>query len=250
MKIIVSPAKKMRAADDWMAAETAPVYINEAEMLSKKLKSCTEPELKAIFKANDSITHENFIRYRDMQRAGGPTPALLAYVGIQYQYMAPQVFSAAQWEYVCRNLRILSGFYGILRPSDGIMPYRLEMQAKFGAAAPVSDLYSFWGDKIYRELVREDKEILNLASKEYSRAVEKYLEPEVRFVTCVFAERDAKTGKLKTKATEAKMARGEMVRYLAETGGSGPEAAKGFDRLGFSYEESLSDPANYVFVKK
>ena len=80
--------------------------------------------------------------------------------------------------------------------------------------------------------------------------MEKYLEPEVRFVTCVFAERDAKTGKLKTKATEAKMARGEMVRYLAETGGSGPEAAKGFDRLGFSYEESLSDPANYVFVKK
>ena len=136
MKIIVSPAKKMRAADDWMAAETAPVYINEAETLLKKLKSCTEPELKAIFKANDSITHENFIRYRDMQRAGGPTPALLAYVGIQYQYMAPQVFSAAQWEYVCRNLRILSGFYGILRPSDGIMPYRLEMQAKFGAAAP------------------------------------------------------------------------------------------------------------------
>ena len=153
MKIIVSPAKKMRAADDWMAAETVPVYINEAETLLKKLKSCTEPELKAIFKAKDSITHENFIRYRDMQRAGGPTPALLAYVGIQYQYMAPQVFSAAQWEYVCRNLRILSGFYGILRPSDGIMPYRLEMQAKFGADAPVSDLYSFWGDKIYRELV-------------------------------------------------------------------------------------------------
>ena len=96
MKIIVSPAKKMRAADDWMAAETAPVYINEAETLLKKLKSCTEPELKAIFKAKDSITHENFIRYRDMQRAGGPTPALLAYVGIQYQYMAPQVLTAAQ----------------------------------------------------------------------------------------------------------------------------------------------------------
>lgn len=249
MKIIISPAKKMRQADDWMAAEGTPVYINEAEMLLARLKSCQESELKTIFKANDAITHENYIRYREMKRAGGPTPALLAYVGIQYQYMAPQVFSDRQWEYVNRTLRILSGFYGILRPSDGISPYRLEMQAKLSVGEE-KDLYGFWRDKIYRELVREDQEILNLASKEYSRAAERYLEPGIRFVTCVFAENDKKTGKLKVKATEAKMARGEMVKYLSEIGGETPESAKRFDRLGYAYDEALSDEKTYVFVKE
>ena len=90
------------------------------------------------------------------------TPAVLSYVGIQYQSMAPGVFTSEQWEYVNHHLRILSGFYGILNACDGVVPYRLEMQAKL----PVDgcrDLYEFWGDRLYRELVKEDQVIVNLA---------------------------------------------------------------------------------------
>ena len=80
-------------------------------------------------------------------------------------------------QYVNRHLRILSGFYGILNACDGVVPYRLEMQAKL----PVDgcrDLYEFWGDRLYRELVKEDQVIINLASKEYSKAVEPYIEKD------------------------------------------------------------------------
>ncbi|MFQ9935747.1 MAG: peroxide stress protein YaaA [Phascolarctobacterium faecium] len=45
--------------------------------------------------------------------------------GIQYQYMAPRVFENAQPDYVAEHLNILSGFYGILKAMDGVVPYRL-----------------------------------------------------------------------------------------------------------------------------
>ena len=111
----------------------------------------SEAELKALFKANDAITHENYLRYQTMRLDQGLTPAVLAYVGIQYQYMAPQIFTKEQWEYVCSHLRILSGFYGVLRADDGVVPYRLEMQARLKIGLH-KDLYGWWGDKIYREL--------------------------------------------------------------------------------------------------
>ena len=220
----------------------------EAETLLSRLKAMTEPELKALFKANDSITHENFLRFRSMELSRAQTPAVLAYVGIQYQYMAPQIFTKEQWEYVCSHLRILSGFYGVLRADDGVVPYRLEMQARLKIGLH-KDLYGWWGDKIYRELSEgRPAVILNLASKEYSRAVEPYLASGDRFVTCVFGT--LSEGKVKVKATEAKMARGEMVRFLAERGAETPEEAKAFDRMGFSFCPERSSDCEYVFLKE
>lgn len=244
--IIISPAKKMQVRDDELPWRELPVFFREAETLMRRLREFSEPELKALFAANDSITHENYLRYREMDLRNRLTPAVLSYVGIQYQYMAPQIFSGPQWEYVCRHLRILSGFYGILRADDGIVPYRLEMQARL-PVGDSRDLYSFWSDKLYRELTRESRTILNLASKEYSKAIEPYLAPEDRFVTCIFGTE--KDGKVKVKATEAKMARGEMVRFLAEREAGGPETAKEFDRLGFSYCPDRSSEQEYVFLK-
>lgn len=248
MKIIISPAKKMKVRQDEFPWRALPVYIGEAEALAARLKGYTEAELKQLFAANDSITHENFLRYREMDVRRGLTPAALAYVGIQYQYMSPQIFSGEQWQYVCRHLRILSGFYGVLRADDGIVPYRLEMQAKLPTERG-KDLYAYWGDSIYRALKEEDQalKILNLASKEYSKAVEPWLKPEDEFVTCVFGT--LKDGAVKVKATEAKMARGEMVRFLAEQGTEEFEAAKKFDRLGFSFDPGRSTEREYVFVK-
>ena len=114
------------------------------------------------------------------------TPALLSYEGIQYQYMAPGVFEQGQWDYVQEHLRILSGFYGILKPLDGIVPYRLEMQAKVELPSGIKSLYDYWGSSICRELAADETLIVNLASKEYSRAVEPYLEAHIDNVNCVF----------------------------------------------------------------
>ena len=179
------------------------------------------------------------------------TPAVIAYEGIQYQYMAPAVCGGAETEYIREHLRILSGFYGVLRPFDGVSPYRLEMQAK---ASDAGDLYRFWGDKLYREVIRGEEQeqggrlIVNLASKEYSKCVEKYLTPEDIYLTIVFGE--LTDGRVRQKGTYAKMARGEMVRYLAEHNVETPDGIKGFDRLGYQFEEKLSGDREYIFLKK
>ncbi len=228
MKIIISPAKKMEECQDIFVPGDFPMYLSWTKQLYELLKSMTEEELKPLFKANAQITRQNFERYQTMDLMRALTPALLSYVGIQYQYMAPKLFSNEEWEYVNGCLRILSGFYGILKPSDRVTPYRLEMQTKLSAGGK-KDLYEFWGRKLYDAI--GDSVIINLASREYSRAIEPYLTCADRFVTCIFGE--YKEDKVKVKATEAKMARGEMVRYMAQNRIKQPENIKKFDRLGY-----------------
>ena len=94
---------------------------------------------------------------------------------------------------------------------DGVEPYRLEMQAKAGIGTS-ANLYDFWDDRLYREVVDDSRIIINLASKEYSRCIEKYLVPDDRYITITFCEQSG--DRLVTKGTYAKMARGEMVRYI------------------------------------
>lgn len=115
--------------------------------------------------------------------------------------MAPGVFTDSEWNYVQEHLRILSGFYGIVRPMDGIIPYRLEMQAKLSGNG-YSDLYEFWGDSMYRSLYRANDMVINLASKEYSLAVERYLQPADRFINVTFGV--IINEKVRVKATWAK----------------------------------------------
>lgn len=132
-----------------------------------------------------------------MDLCQGLTPAVISYEGIQYQYMAPSVMEQRHHDYIQKNLRILSGFYGVLKPFDGVVPY---------------------------------------------------LKTEDMFVTCVFGE--LKEGKVIQKGTMAKMARGEMVKFLAERDAQGPEDAKKFDRLGYCFREELSSENEYVFLKE
>lgn len=134
----------------------------------------------------------------------------------------------------------------MLKPMDGVIPYRLEMQAKL-RTGDAKDLYAFWGDKIYRELSQGEDFILNLASKEYSRAAEKYAGREMRFVTCIFGE--LQDGKVKVKGTMAKMARGEMVRWLSEKNITEPEKIKAFAGLSYGYDEGRSTENELVFLK-
>ena len=246
MKIIISPAKKMNINTDEPFETTTPVFLKDARVLRGRLREMEYGELKKLWQCNDKIAEENFMRLKELELDTHLTPAVLSYEGIQYQYMAPQVFSERQWAYVKEHLRILSGLYGVLKPMDGVIPYRLEMQAKL-RTGDAKDLYAFWGDKIYRELSQGEDFILNLASKEYSRAAEKYAGREMRFVTCIFGEWSG--GKIVQKGTYAKMARGEMVRFLAERQAESPEEAKRFDRLGYTFDSGHSDDAVYVFIR-
>ena len=246
MKIILSPAKKMNTVLDILDYTALPEYLSQTEEILHWLQSKSYEELKKLWKCNDKIAEQNFQRLAHMELREQLTPAILSYEGIAFQYMAPAVFEDKQFEYVQEHLRILSAFYGALRPMDGVTPYRLEMQAK-AAIHGQKDLYDFWGSKIY-DLVRdEDGIIINLASREYAKCIEKYLTVQDTYITVTFCEKSG--NKLVTKGTYAKMARGEMVRYMAEMQIENPEEIKKFNRLGYVYREDLSTDLEYVFER-
>ncbi|ERI66182.1 hypothetical protein HMPREF1548_06036, partial [Clostridium sp. KLE 1755] len=259
MRFIISPAKKMNVDGDTMEAVGRPVFLERAEVLKGWLQGQSKEELQRLWGCNEKIAELNYERLRGMDLEKGVTPAVLAYEGIQYQYMAPRVFEAGEWEYVEEYVRILSGFYGILRPLDGVVPYRLEMQAK-GNPEGKGNLYDFWKDAIYGKLREETDCIVNLASKEYSRCVEDWLTGDVRYISCVFGEekiRDDKSvpGKkgwppVVQKGTQAKMARGEMVRFAAQQDIRDWRELRGFNRLGYEFREEYSSESQLVFVKK
>ena len=197
---------------DSIAPVTLPEFIDKTTEILNWLKDRSKEELKAIWKCNDKILEQNFNRLENMNLYQMLTPAVLSYEGIAFQYMAPSVFEDMQFEYVQNHLRILSAFYGVLKPMDGVTPYRLEMQAKVGIG-DAKNLYEYWGDLLYRSVIDDSRIIINLASKEYSKCIEKYLIPQDRYITVTFCELSG--DKLVTKGTYAKMARGEMVRFMA-----------------------------------
>lgn len=246
MLIILSPAKKMIVDIDSLAPTGLPAKIQKTQELLDWLRTKSYEELQKLWGCNDSIARQNYERICTMKLDGILTPAILSYEGIAYQYMAPAVFEDGQYEYVQEHLRILSGFYGVLKAMDGVTPYRLEMQAK-AKIGNCKDLYEYWGRDLYEQVLDESRIIINLASKEYSKCVEKYLCPKDTYITITFCEESA--GKLVTKGTYAKMARGEMVRYMAEKTIENPEDMKNFNRLGYGFREDLSSATEYVFER-
>lgn len=246
MNIIISPAKKMQVCNNDIVNEGMPCFIEKTNDLYNILGSLSYEDLKKLLVCNDEIAELNFNRYKSMDLSRNLTPAILAYDGIQYKYMSPNAFSNDEFNYVQNHLKILSGFYGVLKPFDGVVPYRLEMQAKLKFDG-YKNLYDFWGENLYKELTKDSNIILNLASKEYSKAIEKYLTDNDVFITCIFGT--LKDSKIKVKATEAKMARGLMVRYLAENNITDIEGIKRFSSLNFSFSEEHSTPNEFVFLK-
>ena len=220
--------------------------MEQTEEILRFLQDLSYAAAKKLWVCNDRIAEQNYDRLKSMDLYHRLTPAILSYEGIAYQYMAPVVFESGEFAYVQEHLRILSAFYGVVKPMDGVTPYRLEMQAK-AKVAGTKDLYEYWGDKLYREVLDDSHIIINLASKEYSRCIEKYLLPEDIYITCVFGEISG--GKIVQKGVYAKMARGEMVRFMAEKQIKDPDEVKKFDRLGYKFRADLSDERTFVFLK-
>ncbi|MGN1033341.1 MAG: peroxide stress protein YaaA [Intestinibacter sp.] len=262
MKIIISPAKKMNVNDDIFDYKDMPVFLDKAEELKSYIRSLSYEECKLIWKCNDKIAELNYNRFQNMDLDKRLTPAIFSYEGIQYQYMGVKVLDEDSLEYIQEHLRILSGFYGILRPFDGVVPYRLEMQAKL-IKHQNKNLYDYWSDQIAEQLFSETDLIINLASKEYSKCIEKYLSKnkvsiinskkdtynkKIEFVTCVFGE--LKDDKVVEKGTIVKMARGQMVKYLAENNITSLEELKKFNSMGYKYNEARSQKDKYVFIKE
>ena len=246
MKIILSPAKKMNIDTDSLEYTALPDHLLQTEEILHWLKSRSYVELKDLWQCNDKIAEQNFAHLKRMELREQLTPAIFSYEGIAFQYMVPTVFEDKQLDYVQEHLRILSGFYGVLKPMDGVTPYRLEMQAK-ACIDGHKNLYDLWGSRIYESVRDKTGVIINLASKEYSKCIEKYITKQDTYITATFCE--AFKGKIVTKPTYAKMARGEMVRYMAEMQIENPSDIKNFNRLGYVYRDDLSTDLEYAFER-
>ena len=246
MKIIISPAKKMKR-EEYVAPLHRPMFLKEAGELLSFLRSLSDSEMAKVWKVKGALLSSSLSSLSMLSLEDIGSPAIFSYDGIQYTYMSPSSFTDSMLEYAEKNLRIISGFYGLLKPLDGVGTYRLEMESPISIPG-YGDLYSYWGGKIASSLMEDDRLLVNLASAEYSKAVLPYLPSTVTVVTPVFL--DWEKGRYVSKGVYAKMERGEMVRFLAETGAETVEDIMKFSSRGYEFSRFLSDSNTLCFVRK
>lgn len=237
----------MLVDNDYYGHNSMPVFMEETEEILAYLKGLSYDELKKLYRASDKLTQLNFQRLKSMDLYRDLTSAILSFEGLQYKYMGARVFTVDELAYVQEHLRIMSAFYGILKPLDGLVPHRLEMQAR-PRDWKYKNFYDFWNSKLAESIFSETDTILDLASKEYSRPISKYLNDNISMVEVVFGE--LIDGKVIEKGTYAKMARGEMVRFMAENQIKDLEGIKDFNRHGYAFREEYSNKEKYVFIKE
>lgn len=246
MKILLSPAKTLDQ-DSKLPTQryTQPKYSQNATLLNEELSRKTQDDLQGLMGISKKLADLNYGRYQQFEpnhTSSNSRPAIYTFAGDVYNGFDAYTLPVDMLDVAQGSVRILSGMYGILKPLDLMQPYRLEM----GTKLPVrdkKDLYEFWGDTITNDLNEDsspDELIVNLASKEYFKAV-KVAELKGQLIQPVF--KDLKNGQLKIIAIYAKMARGAMARYLVESTASTIEDVKSFTHDGYRYseKETLND---------
>ncbi len=246
MIAIISPALTMKECRENYIDLTIPCQINKAKEIVEKIKTLSKEELKEIMGVNDKIAELNKLRYEHIKYDEYGTPAIISYTGTAYKSINASVFNKDEIEFCKNHIRILSGLYGVLKPYDSVYEHRLEMKTKISINNS-KDLYDYFGRSLYNELVKEDREIINLCSEEYSKAITPYLKDEDKFITCSF--KIYKNGSLKSYSTDAKSTRGLMVRYIVENKIDNKEFLKDFKENGYTFNESLSTEIEYIFTK-
>lgn len=211
-------------------------FIDKTKEILARLTELDKNELTKLWKCNANKVDEliNFMLKEDLTK--DLTPAIFTFDGLVFKNINPRSFNDSEINYIKDNLRIISGFYGVLQPFDGIIKYRLEMQSKLNIDS-FNNLYDFWGDLIYKEIIDDSHIIINLASKEYSKSIEPYLSNKDTFITISFL--DNVKGEYVAKNTYSKMTRGLMVNYLVKNEISNIEDIKNFNLENYSFNKEL-----------
>jgi cytoplasmic iron level regulating protein YaaA (DUF328/UPF0246 family) len=250
---LISPAKQMQRDDGFSLELKEPRFLPEAEELSCALRALGKQGAQKVWHTSAALTDRawEITEHLPEELLGGMrTPAAMAYVGIQYQHLAPSIMTEEELGWLDRHLRILSGLYGVVAPDDGIVPYRLEMGSKL-AVDGAKDLYSFWGGKIAASLAAEPggETLVMCASHEYARAVLPHVPKGVSVLSCEFMAPRKRDGRLAEAAPEVKAARGSFVRWCAEEGIEDISELVHFAERGYLFAPELSDGGHLVFVR-
>lgn len=245
MLAILSPAKRLAPAPcPEGLALTSLLFPAEARELGELLRGYAPWQLESLMGISPELALDAFAICQGFDPGAPAAPALLAYHGLAYQHLDASTLSPGEVAAAQGRLRILSALYGVLRPLDGVCPYRLDFMAKLRPGG--KNLYRWWGDKLYRALFSAGEPVVNLCSGEYARAVEPWLRPGDRFTTVRFLQR--RKGKLVTLPTAAKAARGRMARWIIQNGPTRPEELAAFRWGGWRIDPERSGGGELVFL--
>ncbi|MBE1295710.1 MAG: peroxide stress protein YaaA [Rhodobacteraceae bacterium] len=252
MLVVVSPAKKL----DWAERDmemTTPAFQQDAVRLNSTARELSVAELMKLMHISEDLAKLNYDRFRSFEEApeaDALRPADLAFAGDTYQGLEAASLDVEEMAWAQDHFRILSGLYGVLRPMDGMQPYRLEMGSRLKNERG-KNLYEYWGSQIAEALnaqaeVTGSDILVNCASQEYFGAVDlKALKPKV--ITPVFME--MKNGTPKVVSFYAKRARGAMARYIIQHRLDDVAGLQEFDTGGYAYQPELSEPDKPVFLR-
>ncbi len=254
MKIVLSPAKSL----DYKTAIpynkfTDLAFKKEANQISQALKAIKPAELKTLMHISDNLATLNWERNQKWSLPITPErndarQAIFAFKGTAYEGLDAYTLTPAVLDKLQKHLRIFSGQYGIIKPLDLILPYRLEMGTKL-AFENYSNLYDFWKPKLATFLnneMQDDEVLINLASNEYFKALDKK-HFQHKIITPVF--KDYKNGKLKTISFFAKKARGLMTRYIVANDIQNYQDLVAFNEANYAFDSNLSTEEQYVFTR-
>jgi cytoplasmic iron level regulating protein YaaA (DUF328/UPF0246 family) len=247
MIILLHSSKTMRSPATGIGPTGKPVLAHRAEELVAFLRTLSPGQLSQIMGISADLAARTREQYEAWStNADRQTPAATTFVGDIYSGLRADSFTADDRAHADVHLWILSGLYGLLRPFDGISPYRLEMGYRLPPGR-YARLYRFWGTSIAEHLPA-DGPIVNLAAAEYSRAVLPYVAAD-RVVTPRFLTIDPASGQPKFIVVHAKIARGAFARWLVTNRVTGTGAAmREFTEIGYRYDETVSMPREPTFV--
>lgn len=250
MHLLISPAKTldMEPITNLSEVSTSP-FTNESSILIEDLKKLNSTDIQKLMNVSSKIAELNAGRFADWNlpfNEKNAKASVFAFKGDVYTGLDVESFSKEDLEFTQKHLSILSGLYGLLRPLDLMQAYRLEMGTKFINKGG-KNLYEFWGNKITKEINEREKDyVVNLASNEYFKAVNKK-DLKAEIITPVF--KDEKNGKLKIISFYAKKARGMMSRFIIQNRIKKIEELKNFNLGGYSYNDNLSKTKEWVFTR-
>ena len=254
MLALISPAKTL----DYETAlptdtYTQPRLLQQSQQLIDVCRKLSATEIASLMSVSEKIANLNVERFRDWNADfdfSNARQAMFAFKGDVYTGLDAYDLDDQEIDFAQQHLRMLSGLYGLLRPLDLMMPYRLEMGTKLNNTRG-HNLYEFWGDiitdQINQDLANIDAKVLiNLASDEYYKSVnEKNIQAEI--IKPVFL--DQKNGKYKVISFYAKKARGLMARYIIKNKLSQVEQLKAFNSDGYYFDTESSSDKELVFKR-
>ena len=252
MKLVISPAKSLDFETPLpFTSFSEPQFLKQSERLNKLLKKKSARSLSKLMSISDALGQLNYERNQSWElpfTKDNARPAVYAFNGDVYRGLDAYTISEDKLDSLQNTVRILSGLYGVLKPTDLIQPYRLEMGTKMPVGVK-KNLYEFWKKDVTKALndeLEDDELFLNLASNEYFKVIDvKTL--KVPVVTANF--KDFKNGEYKMISFFAKAARGMMARYVVDTNAKTIDDLKGFNYDGYGFSEPMSTETELVFIR-